>query len=295
MDTIKAILTRKALTVSFEIFPPRLHLPLEPAVRTVGELAALAPDFISVTYGADGGTRERTTALAAEVERCGVPPLSHLTCVGTSADDITRRIKELREKGIQNVLALRGDMPEGAKTVPGLSHASDLVPVLKTAGFCVGAACYPEGHPESRNRREDLGNLKRKVDAGVDFLTTQMVFDNELLYSFLYRAQSAEITVPVLAGIMPVTNAAQIKRMVALSNAYVPRKLLSIIDRFGDQSDAMLQAGIAYTVEQIIDLISNGIRGIHIYTMNKAPAIGAIVGALDSIRAAVNTRRSTTA
>jgi methylenetetrahydrofolate reductase (NADPH) len=290
METIKTILERQALTVSFEVFPPKPHLPLEPVVRTLESLADLKPDFISVTYGADGGTRERTAALASGVERLGIPSLAHLTCVGNGPQEITARIRELKSRGIRNVLALRGDLPEGAAVIPGFAHASDLVPCLKDAGFCVGAACYPEGHPESRNREADLENLKIKVDAGVDFLTTQMVFDNDMLYSFLYRARSVGIDVPVLAGIMPVTNAAQIKRMAALSNAYVPRKLLMMIDRFGGHKEAMLQAGISYAVDQIIDLISNGIRGIHIYTMNRADITGAIVGAMDSIRAAVNKR-----
>ena len=191
------------------------------------------------------------------------------------------------------MLALRGDLPkdafEGENLFPsGFFHASDLVPLLKQNGFCVGGACYPEGHPESSNRDTDIENLKHKVEAGVDFLTTQMIFDNDMLYSFLYRLQSAGIHVPVLAGIMPITNANQVSKMVDLSNAYIPRKLLSFCDRFRNDSEAMKQAGIAYATDQIIDLISNGIRGIHIYTMNKPEIAESIVKNIDSIIKAVN-------
>ena len=202
-------------------------------------------------------------------------------------------IQTLKQKNINNVLALRGDLPkdafEGENLFPsGFFHASDLVPLLKQNGFCVGGACYPEGHPESSNRDTDIENLKHKFEAGVDFLTTQMIFDNDMLYSFLYRLQSAGIHVPVLAGIMPITNANQVSKMVDLSNAYIPRKLLSFCDRFRHDSEAMKQAGIAYATDQIIDLISNGIRGIHIYTMNKPEIAESIVKNVDSIIKAVN-------
>ncbi|MDR3284359.1 MAG: methylenetetrahydrofolate reductase, partial [Treponema sp.] len=239
------ILNSKKLTLSFEVFPPKARetAALEPVIRTVEELAAFKPDFISVTCGAGGGVRANTADIAAAVERSGAPALAHLTCVGSSRADIDAGIRALKDRGIQNVLALRGDLPEGAATIAGFAHASDLVPVLKDAGFCVGAACYPEGHPESKNRDADLDNLKIKVDAGVDFLTTQMFFDNDMLYSFLYRLRTKGISVPVLAGIMPITNAAQIKRMAALSNAYMPRKLLAMIDRFAESPDALYQAG----------------------------------------------------
>jgi methylenetetrahydrofolate reductase (NADPH) len=287
---ISDILAAKGLALSFEVFPPKAHdaAALEPVFATVNELAAFKPDFISVTYGAGGGTRFHTADIAAAVEQQGVPALAHLTCVGSGKDDIDAGIRALKDRGIQNVLALRGDLPEGATTIAGFAHASDLVPVLKDAGFCVGAACYPEGHPESKNRETDLDNLKIKVDAGVDFLTTQMFFDNDMFYNFLYRMGSKGIRVPVLAGIMPITNAAQIKRMAALSNAYMPRKLLAVIDRFGDSPEALYQAGIAYAVDQIIGLVSNGIKGIHIYTMNKSHIAASLVAALDRIIAAAD-------
>jgi methylenetetrahydrofolate reductase (NADPH) len=288
---ISDILNAKKLTVSFEVFPPKVppvgaEPSLVPVAKTVRELSAFKPDFISVTYGAGGSTRGYTAEIATEVEKCGVPALAHLTCVGSSRDEIDAGIAALKSRGIQNVLALRGDIPDQMTTIAGFAHASDLVPLLKEAGFCVGAACYPEGHPESKNRDADLDNLKFKTDAGVDFLTTQMFFDNDMFYNFLYRLRSKGIEAPVLAGIMPITNTAQIKRTVALSNAYIPRKLLAIFDRFSENPEALYQAGIAYAIDQIIDLISNGVKGIHIYTMNKSAIAGAIIAAVDKIIAA---------
>ncbi|GMO40246.1 MAG: methylenetetrahydrofolate reductase [NAD(P)H] [Treponemataceae bacterium] len=287
---ISSVLSAKNLCVSFEIFPPKSHLSVDPALQTARELCRLSPDFISVTCGAGGTTRAHTALIASRIEELGVPSLAHITCIGSSRSEVTGAIDELKRRGVQNALALRGDIPQGESTIPGFSHASDLAPLLKTEGFCVGGACYPEGHPESRSRDEDIENLRQKVDAGCDFLTTQMFFDNDMLYSFLYRMQSKGIRLPVLAGIMPVTNAAQIKRMIKLSNAYMPRKLMMMIDRFQDAPEALAQAGAAYAVDQIIDLISNGVRGIHIYTMNKSSIAAAIMKAIDSIVLAANAK-----
>lgn len=271
--TIKQILEEKKVTLSFEIFPPKKQANFDNVINAAKELSSLNPDFMSITYGAGGTTQTNTVEIASKILSFNTPALAHLTCVGSSRQNIDDAIKSMKANGIENVLALRGDIPQGMTkeeaTIEGLDHASDLVPVLKDAGFCVGGACYPEGHPESANREEDIELLKKKVDAGVDFLTTQMFFDNNMLYSFLYRLQSKGIHVPVLAGIMPVTNSAQVTKMIKLSNAYVPAKLLSICDRFSESPEAMRQAGIAYATDQIIDLISNGVRGIHIYTMNK--------------------------
>jgi methylenetetrahydrofolate reductase (NADPH) len=284
--------SRKKVTISFEIFPPKKQDAFESVRETARQLASLHPDFMSVTYGAGGSTRTNTADIAAGIEKQGVTALAHLTCVGSTREQISATIQELHVRGIRNVLALRGDLPQdtsaGDPFASGLRHASDLVPLLKSAGFCVGGACYPEGHPESANRDKDIENLRYKIDAGVDFLTTQLFFDNDMLYSFLYRLQSAGIHVPVLAGIMPITNAAQVNKMVTLSNAYIPRKLLAVCDRFRDHPDAMRQAGIAYATDQIIDLISNGVRGIHIYTMNKPETAQAIMKNIDSIITATN-------
>ena len=295
---IASILEKKRITVSFEIFPPKKQDGMESVKQAAAELVSLHPDFISITCGAGGSQTDSTTQtgtaeIAANITQTGTTTLAHLTCVRSTREELEANIAHYKERGIQNVLALRGDLPRNSgesETVfpSGMTHASDLVPLLKAAGFCIGGACYPEGHPESRNRDTDIENLKHKVDAGVAFLTTQMFFDNDMLYSFLYRLQSAGIHVPVLAGIMPITSASQVSRMVDLSNAYIPRKLLSLCDKFRDSKAAMWQAGIAYATDQIIDLISNGVRGIHIYTMNKPAVARAILQNIDSIIAATN-------
>ena len=291
--SIADILNNKKVSLSFEVFPPKKKEALESIKETAVSLTKLNPDFISVTFGAGGTTKGYTAEIAEAIENNGTTSLAHLTCVRSTLEDLEATIADLKKRNIKNVLALRGDLPkdalEGENVFPsGYTHASDLVTLLKKEGLCVGGACYPEGHPESASRETDIDLLKYKVDAGVDFLTTQMFFDNDMLYSFLYRLQSAGIHVPVLAGIMPITNANQVSRMVDLSNAYIPRKLLAICDRFRDSPQAMMQAGIAYATDQIIDLISNGVRGIHIYTMNKPEIAGAIIKNVDEIIKATN-------
>jgi methylenetetrahydrofolate reductase (NADPH) len=291
--SIADILNSKKVSLSFEVFPPKKKEALESIKETALSLTKLNPDFISVTFGAGGTTQGYTAEIAEAIENNGTTSLAHLTCVRSTLEDLEATIADLKKRNIKNVLALRGDLPkdaaEGENVFPsGYTHASDLVTLLKKEGLCVGGACYPEGHPESASRETDIDLLKYKVDAGVDFLTTQMFFDNDMLYSFLYRLQSAGIHVPVLAGIMPITNANQVSRMVDLSNAYIPRKLLAICDRFRDSPQAMMQAGIAYATDQIIDLISNGVRGIHIYTMNKPEIAGAIIKNVDEIIRATN-------
>ena len=291
--SIADILNSKKVSLSFEVFPPKKKEALESIKETALSLTKLNPDFISVTFGAGGTTQGYTAEIAEAIENNGTTSLAHLTCVRSTLEDLEATIADLKKRNIKNVLALRGDLPkdaaEGENVFPsGYTHASDLVTLLKKEGLCVGGACYPEGHPESSSRETDIDLLKYKVDAGVDFLTTQMFFDNDMLYSFLYRLQSAGIHVPVLAGIMPITNANQVSRMLDLSNAYIPRKLLAICDRFRDSPQAMMQAGIAYATDQIIDLISNGVRGIHIYTMNKPEIAGAIIKNVDEIIRATN-------
>lgn len=288
--TIKEILKRKKTLFSFEVFPPKIAANFEKTISTASELCELHPDFMSVTYGAAGTTREYTVEIASKILSCGAPALAHLTCIGTPRSALDSVISRLKEHGIENVLALRGDMPK-ERNIPvsyDLPHASDLARLLKDAGFCVGGACYPEGHPEASSREEDIENLKYKVAAGVDFLTTQMFFDNNMFYTYLYRLRSHSIDVPVFAGIMPITSSSQVSRMIRLSSAYVPAKLLSICDRFSADDEAMFQAGIAYATDQIIDLISNGVRGIHIYTMNKPRVARSIFHNVDKILNAVN-------
>lgn len=290
---IADVLKTKKVSLSFEVFPPKKKDALESIKNTAISLSKLTPDFISVTFGAGGTTKGYTSEIAGVIEQEGTTALAHLTCVRSTKEALEYIIKDLKEKRVTNVLALRGDYPKdvvnGECVFPsGFRHASDLVALLKKEGMCIGGACYPEGHPESISRDADIEALKYKVDAGVDFLTTQMFFDNDMLYSFLYRLQSAGIHVPVLAGIMPITNANQVSRMIDLSNAYIPKKMLSICDQFRNSPEAMMQAGIAYATDQIIDLISNGIRGIHIYTMNKPEIAQAIIRNVDEIIKAVN-------
>ena len=291
--SIADILNSKKVSLSFEVFPPKKKEALDSIKATAVSLTKLNPAFISVTFGAGGTTQGYTAEIAEAIENNGTTSLAHLTCVRSTKEALEYTINDLKKRNIKNVLALRGDLPKdavpGENVFPsGFTHASDLVTLLKNEGLCVGGACYPEGHPESSSRDSDIEQLKYKVDAGVDFLTTQMFFDNDMLYSFLYRLQSAGIHVPVLAGIMPITNANQVSRMVDLSNAYIPRKLLSICDQFKNSPEAMMQAGIAYATDQIIDLISNGIRGIHIYTMNKPEIAQAIIKNVNEIIAATN-------
>ncbi len=289
---ISEIINEKKTTLSFEVFPPKKQSNFENVVNTALSLSSLKPDFMSITCGAGGGTRTNTIEIAEKIENSKTPALAHITCVGSTEDTLKEDISKLKSAKIQNVLALRGDIPAGqsieSATGENLRHANQLVAILKNEGFCVGGACYPEGHPESANRSDDIENLKYKVDAGVDFLTTQMFFDNNMLYSYLYRLQSKGIHLPVFAGIMPIVNSSQVERMVKLSSAYIPERLLSICDKFEKDPEAMRQAGIAYATEQIIDLVSNGIRGIHIYAMNKVDVVTDIVKNIDKIIEATN-------
>lgn len=263
----------KTVTLSFEAFPPKKDSDFDSVRFAVEQIAELKPDFMSVTYGAGGGTSAYTAEIARIVQAGhGVPALAHLTCVSSNRDRIHQELEHLKAAGIENILALRGDYPEGYDPAAprDYRYAADLVREIRAyGGFCIGAACYPEGHTECRSQEEDLLHLKEKVDCGVDFLTTQMFFDNSALYSFLFRAQRVGIDLPVLAGIMPVTNAAQITRILSLSGTTLPTRFRMILDKFRDRPDAMKQAGIVYAAEQIVDLVANGIRGIHVYTMNK--------------------------
>ncbi|MDO4295232.1 MAG: methylenetetrahydrofolate reductase [NAD(P)H] [bacterium] len=267
---IKDILAQGKPTLSFEVFPPKTEDKYESVEAAALAIAKLHPSFMSVTYGAGGGTSRYTVAIADEIQKQGVTPLAHLTCVSSTKEKVHQVLEELKEKNIENVLALRGDIPKEGTTAHDYRYASELIAEIREAGdFCIGAACYPEGHVESANKTEDILHLKEKVEAGCDFVTTQMFFDNNILYNYLYRIREKGITVPVIAGIMPVTNSSQIQRICQLSGTYLPTRFKAIVDRFGDNPAAMKQAGIAYATEQIIDLIANGVNGIHIYSMNK--------------------------
>lgn len=268
---IRDILAQDKPTLSFEVFPPKTEDAYDSVERAASEIAKLKPSFMSVTYGAGGGTSDYTVKIASTIqEQYGVTPLAHLTCVSSTKDKVQKVLGELKEKKIENILALRGDIPEDGKTPEIYHYGSELIREIKQSGdFCIGAACYPEGHVESANKTVDMDYLKQKVEAGCDFVTTQMFFDNSILYSYLYRIREKGITVPVIAGIMPVTNAKQIKRIIQMSGTFLPARFMSIVDKFGDNPAAMKQAGIAYATDQIIDLIANGVRGIHVYSMNK--------------------------
>ena len=273
-------LNKKINTLSFEVFPPKADGDMEPIRSAVREIAGLKPAFMSVTYGAGGGNSKNTVEIAKEVQSLGVTALAHLTCIAATKDEIRSRLDALKEAGIENVLALRGDKPKDMVEIKGgdFAHASDLVTEIKKYGdFCVGAACYPEGHTECESRTKDIENLKIKVENGCDFLTTQMFFDNSALYSFLYRLGENNINVPVIAGVMPVTNGKQIARICELSGTSLPQRFRMIADKYGDNPAAMKQAGIAYATEQIIDLFANGIHAVHVYTMNKPDVAEAIL------------------
>lgn len=259
-------------TLSFEVFPPKTSDKFDTVKKATEEIAALKPDFMSVTYGAGGGTSEFTADIAANLQDTfGVPTLAHITCVSSTKQKIDAVVENLKVKNINNVLALRGDIPEGLDLENlDYRYASELIDDIKAHGdFCIGGACYPETHPESSSSVDDIHNLKIKVDKGCEFLTTQMFFDNNILYNFIYRAREAGINVPIVAGIMPVTNANQIKRIMSISQSALPQRFVKIVDRYGSNPEAMMQAGIAFATEQIIDLYANGIGAVHVYSMNK--------------------------
>ena len=270
------ILDRKELSLSFEVFPPKSEDAFLSVEGAIGKIAILKPSFLSVTYGAGGGTSEYTLKIAKEIKRdYGVETLAHLTCVSSDRATVLKRVKDMVENGVENVLALRGDIPEDKKGEDrskwDYRYAVDLVREIKSLAkdVCVGGACYPEVHPESPSSREDVLHLKEKVDAGCEFLTTQMFFDNDLLYAFLYKIREAGIKVPIVAGIMPITSAKQVERVIKLSASFMPKRFRSLVDRFGTDEFAMKQAGIAYATDQIIDLYANGVTNVHVYTMNK--------------------------
>ena len=283
-------LGKDRLSLSFEVFPPKTDTAFESVKEATEQIAALSPSFMSVTYGAGGGTSRYTLDIAQNIkERYGVPTIAHLTCVSSTKESVAQKIEEIRRAGIQNVMALRGDIPAelvGAdRTGWDYTHAVQLVRELKAADadFCVGAACYPEIHPESANQKEDIRYLREKVEAGCDFLTTQMFFDNNLFYNFLYKVREAGIVVPVLPGIMPITNGNQVARAIHLSGSLMPQRFKALVDKFGTSPAAMRQAGSAYATDQIIDLFANGIKNVHVYSMNKPDVAAAILQNLSDI------------
>lgn len=268
---ITEIISAKRPSLSFEVFPPKTDDKLDSVMSAAGAIADILPSYMSVTYGAGGTTASFTAEICESLTKRGVTPLAHLTCVNSTKEKIRSQLESLKRKGIENILALRGDIPQGVNCESfEYKYASELIEEIKSfGGFCIGGACYPETHPESRDSRDDIEKVKIKVDAGCDFLTTQMFFDNNILYNFMYRMMRAGVDVPVVAGIMPVTNAQQIKRIMSISNSVLPQPFVRIVDRYGDSPEAMKQAGIAFATQQIIDLYANGINAVHVYSMNK--------------------------
>lgn len=284
---LSQLLRTDQVTVSCELFPPKANSPLD-LDTILRETAALSPDFISVTYGAGGSNSKHTLSISAQLQDAyHIPALAHLTCVSSSRRQVEEMVARFQAAGIQNILALRGDLPKDGPVSSDYRYASELVSHIRSlpggADLTIGAACYPEGHVECPRRELDIDFLKRKVDCGVDFLTTQMFFDNSIFYQFLYRVLTHDIRVPIVAGIMPVTNVKQIQRSCQLSGTVLPPRFQKIAERFGDDPAAMKQAGIAYATDQIIDLIANGVDHIHIYTMNKPDVAAKIMANLSDI------------
>lgn len=284
---ISEILKSEKVGISCELFPPKLGSQLGNVKEVVKEMAKLKPSYMSITYGATGGTSEYTVDIANEIKNVHhIPALAHLTCASSTREKVHSVIEQLKAEHIENILALRGDIPKNADfPLPNqYKHASELIYDIKSRGdFCIGGACYPEGHPEAPNMKEDIDYLKEKVDAGCDFLTTQMFFDNNIYYNFMYKVLKKNINVPIVAGIMPVTRGSQVKQIISLSGNMIPPRFKAIVDRFADYPEAMQQAGIAYATEQIIDLIANGVNHVHIYTMNRPDVAGAILHNLSEI------------
>lgn len=284
---IREMLRQDKVTLSFEVFPPKSEANFQSVYQAAMDVAALQPSYMSVTYGAGGSTRSNTVTIAKDIqEKAGVEAIAHLTCVGARREDIRATLAELEAAGIQNILALRGDRPKDFVGEPFMDYhyASELVEEIKAFGdFCVGGACYPEGHVDAVNKKSDISNLKKKVDAGCEYLTTQMFFDNNIYYNFLYRIREAGITVPVIPGIMPITRATQVKTACTLSGTNMPERFRNLVDHFGENPKAMQQAGIAYATDQIIDLIANGVRHIHVYSMNKPEVAAGIQRNLSEI------------
>ena len=287
---ISDILKKDRLSLSFEVFPPKNESAFDSIRAATEEIASLAPAFMSVTYGAGGGTSRFTLDIAANIERSlGVPTLAHLTCVSSTRETVRARIEDMRAAGIKNVMALRGDIPDQMRGLDRSDwdylHAVDLIREIRSLedDFCIGGACYPEIHPESDGRTDDLFFLREKVDAGCDFLTTQMFFENSLFYNFLDDATGVGIDVPIIPGIMPITRASQVERAIKLSGSYMPRRFISLVDKFGSSPTAMMQAGIAYATDQIIDLFANGVTNVHVYTMNNPHVAGSILNNLSEI------------
>lgn len=284
---IKDIFSSKKPVFSLEVFPPKKTENFEKVKSTVAEISKIPSDYISVTYGAGGSTSKMTPELAEYMQKeLDTTALAHLTCVSLTKPQVDEVLCDLKARGIQNILALRGDIPQGSEypIENGYRYASELTQHIKDNGFCVGGACYPHCHPDSPDSATDIDNLKRKVDAGADFLVTQMFFDNNAFYDFRDKCVKKGINVPITAGLMPLTNTKQIERMCILSGgASMPSTFVKILSKYSDNPEALRQAGIAYVINQIMDLTANDIDGIHIYTMNRPETANAIYNSIGAM------------
>jgi len=279
------VITGEKPSLSFEVFPPKKVSNFDNVMKAAESIAKLNPSYMSVTYGAGGGTSDYTAEIAERLSALGVPSMAHLTCISSTKERVNSELDKLRSRGIESILGLRGDIPEGFdKSKMEYRYACELIEEIRDyGGFCIGGACYPEKHPESENIDKDLEYLKIKAEAGCQFFTTQMFFDNDIFYNFLYRMLRKGIDVPVVAGIMPITNVKQVEASIAMSGTAMPQKFMRLVDKYGDKPEAMKQAGIAYATAQIIDLFANGINAVHVYSMNKPDVAEAIKQNLSEI------------
>lgn len=281
---IKDIFAKKTV-FSFEVFPPKSTSSVDVIYRTLDELCGLNPDFISVTYSAGGsGNSSLSLDITEKIRSMGIIPVLHLPCINYTKEQIDSTLTEAKSRGIENILALRGDINPDIPPVEDFKHASDLIIYLKSKGdFDIAGACYPEGHPDSENLDKDIANLKLKVEAGADHLVSQLFFDNEYFYNFREKTAKAGINVPIEAGIMPVTNKKQIERMVTTCGASLPHKFVKIMQKYEHNPEALRDAGIAYAINQIVDLLASNVDGIHLYTMNNAYVARKISDAVSGI------------
>ena len=275
--------------ISFEIFPPKADYPIDTIFNAIDELYNMDPDFMSVTYGAGGSTKDKTVEISSYIQnRYNLTSIAHVTCISSAKSEISNILNSLEENNVQNVLALRGDYPKDsaiALPIDGFKNSVELIEHFKrNSNLCVGAACYPEKHPDASNLNEDIDFLKRKMDAGADFLVTQMFFDNELFYDFYDKAVQKGVNLPIITGIMPILNKNQINTIVNLTGNSIPKKFERLLTKYSDNPEALREAGMSYAVSQIIDLLSWGVDGIHIYTMNKPSTARKILGSISAIR-----------
>ncbi|MBW6409138.1 methylenetetrahydrofolate reductase [NAD(P)H] [Clostridium weizhouense] len=288
---IKDLFQNKKVVFSFEIFPPKVNSSIQTIYNTLEELKGLNPDYISVTYGAGGSVKNNNTIELSSLvkNKYGIESVAHLTCIGSSKNDITYYLNELKKNNIENILALRGDIPKDKQVIGELVHANQLIKhISDNVDFNIAAACYPEGHIEHKGLYREIESMKRKEEAGASYFISQLFFDNNLYYNFQEEVCAANVRLPIQAGIMPVTNKKQIERIISLSGASLPDKFKRIMERYEHNPEALRDAGIAYAVEQIVDLISTGVDGIHVYIMNNAYLAKKISSSIENILSTVN-------